>query len=159
MSSVFTNELEKQLLLIAAFLEEDIRRILLEKGHNSTGELVKSIKNVVSRGSSQFTIEGEMAIQGAYIISGRDKGLKGVPVDALVKWIENKKFSDGIKNTRGLAFAIQKTIIKKGIKPDDFISEVFEKRSGRIEKKMGKIIEDALDLSLTNLVNKAKKFV
>ena len=58
-----------------------------------------------------------------------------------------------------MAFAIQKTVIKKGIKSDDFISEVFEKRAVRIENKISDIVEDALELSLTNLVNNAKKFV
>ncbi len=158
MSEIFNTTLESNLLSIAAFLENDIKEILLEKGHKATGELISSIKNTVSRGSSSFTIEGRMGKQGIYIISGREKGLKGIPVDALVRWIENKKFSSGIKSTRGLAFAIQKSIKKKGIKPDDFISEVFEKRAGRIEKKINDSVEVALEASLTNLINKARKF-
>ena len=158
MSAIFTQQLENQLLGIAAFLENDIKEILLEKGHNSTGELVKSIKNVVRRGSDSFTIEGSMAIQGRFVISGRERGAKGVPIDALVEWIENKGFADSVNGVRGVAFAIQKTIKEKGIKADDFIGEVFEKRAARITNKLNNIVKDALEASLTNLVNNSKKF-
>ena len=158
MSNIFNIELEKQLKLIASFLENDIREILLKKGHNASGELNRSIENVVKQGSNMFTIEGLMAEQGKFIINGRDKGLKGVPIDALVKWIEQKNFASAVNKKRNLAFAIQKSIKQKGIKPDDFISEVFERRADRINNKIGKAVEEALDVSLTNLINKAKKF-
>ena len=155
--SIFTQEIERQLYQISTFLQEDIKQILLDKGHNATGELVESIKNTVSRGSDMFTIEGSMAKQGEFVINGR-LGAKGVPIDALVKWIQNKNFSNGISSTRGLAFAIQKSIKKKGIKPDDFIGEVFDKNKGLIERKLDEAVGNALTLSLTNLVNNAQQF-
>tara|TARA_R110002167_G_scaffold174781_2_gene373732 strand:+ start:2623 stop:3099 length:477 start_codon:yes stop_codon:yes gene_type:complete len=156
--SIFTQEIERQLYQISTFLQEDIKQILLDKGHNATGELVESIKNTVSRGSDMFTIEGSMAKQGEFVINGRLIGAKGVPIDALVKWIQNKNFSNGISSTRGLAFAIQKSIKKKGIKPDDFIGEVFDKNKGLIERKLDEAVGNALTLSLTNLVNNAQQF-
>lgn len=156
--SIFTEEIERNLHQISIFLQEDIKQILIDDGHRSTGELVDSIKNTVSAGSNMFVIEGHMAKHGEYIIRGRQKGALGVPIKALIKWIENKNFSTGIKSTKGLAFAIQSSIKKKGIKPNDFIGKVFDKNRAIIERKLNKSVENALTLSLTNLVNNAKQF-
>lgn len=155
--SIFTTELELQLHQIAVFLQEDIKRQLIDDGHTATGGLVDSIKATVSRGSDAFVIEGHMAKQGIFVISGRDKGAKGVPIDALVKWIEIKNFSQGITDTRGLAFAIQKSIKKKGIKPSDFIGKVFKENETLIEDRIHNAIDKALNVSLDNLITNAKK--
>ena len=152
----FNQTLEMNLYQIATFLKADIKQQLIDDGHRATGELVDSINTAVIQGSNMWVIEGSMAKQGEYIIRGRQAGSKGVPIDALVKWIENKNFSDGVSSTRGLAFAIQKSIKKKGIKPDDFISKVFEKNRDLIGRKLDEAVYNALDASLTNLVNQAK---
>ena len=155
----FTQQLEMQLYQIATFLKEDIKQQLLDDGHRATGELIESINTVVSKGSDMFVIEGMMGKTGLFIITGRQAGAKGVPIDALVKWIENKGFSDGIRSTRGIAFAIQKSIKEKGIKPDDFIGKVFEKDRDLIYQKLQSAAYDALNVSLTNLINNANKFI
>lgn len=157
--SIFTEEINRQLNIISVFLQEDMKQILLDEGFNATGELINSIKNTVSTGSNMFVIEGHMAKHGEYIIRGRKAGLKGIPVDALIKWIQNKNFSNGIKSTRGLAFAIQKSVIKKGIKPNDFIETTFKKNEAKLDREMNQAVERALDLSLTNLINNSKQFV
>lgn len=156
--SVFTDEINRQLRIISVFLQEDMKQILLDDGFNATGELINSIENVVSTGSNMFVIEGSMAKHGEYIIRGRKAGLKGIPVEALIKWIQNKNFSTGIKSTRGLAFAIQKSVKKKGIKPNDFIEKTFKKNESMLDRKMNEAVENALDLSLTNLINNSKQF-
>lgn len=155
--SIFSDTLTRDLNQISIFLQEDIKQILIDDGHTASGDLVRSIKNVVTQGTNSFTIEGTMFIQGQFIISGRKKGVKGVPIDALIDWIRNKNFVEGIKKTRGIAFAIQKTIIKKGIKPDDFIEKAFNKNITRIESRLNDSIEEALDLSIENLIKNAQK--
>lgn len=152
------DELEIQLNEIAEFLKKDIQDILLADGHKATGELISSIENTVIKGSDMYVIEGSMAFQGQFIITGREKGKKGVPISALVDWIRNKKFVDGIKKVRGVAFAIQKSIIDNGIKPNDFIEKAFDKSRDRIEVNIDQAVEKALDFALTNLINNAKQF-
>lgn len=151
-------ELEEQLYVISEFLKKDIQDVLLQDGHKATGELIKSIENAVIKGSDMYVIEGSMAYYGQFVITGREKGKKGVPIDALVRWINNKKFVEGIKKTRGVAFAIQKSIIEKGIKPNDFIEKAFDKSRDKIETNIDRAVEKALDLALTNLINNAKQF-
>jgi len=157
--SIFARELEMQLHQIATFLQEDVKRQLIDDGHKATGELIDSIKAVVSKGSDMFVIEGSMAKQGVFVISGRKKGLKGIPIDALVRWIQQKGFSNDIKQTRGIAFAIQTSVKKKGIKPNDFIGKVFDTNRKLIEDKINNAIKKALDISITNLVTNAKQII
>lgn len=156
--STFTQQLERNLNQLAIFLQEDIKRQLIDDGHRATGELVESIKAVVSKGSDMYVIEGSMAKHGLFIISGREKGAKGVPIDALIKWISNKGFTQGIKETKGMAFAIQKTIKKKGIKSNDFIGKVFDKNKSHIDAKVNESVRIALDLSIKNLITNAQQF-
>lgn len=152
------NQLEQSLHVIATYLREDIKQRLIDDGHEATGELINSIKTVVGRESSMYKIDGFMAKQGVFIISGRSAGAKGVPIDALVKWIENKNFSDGIKSTRGLAFAIQTSIKKKGIKPNDFIGKSFDANRVFIGNSLHQAVSDQMHISIKNMINHSKQF-
>lgn len=152
------NQLEQQLYTIATYLREDIKKRLIDDGHTATGELVDSIRTAVSREISMYVINGYMAKQGVFIISGRSAGAKGVPIDALMKWIENKGFSDGIKYTKGIAFAIQKSIKKKGIKPNDFIGKSFDENRLFIGNRLMDAVSEQMHLSITNMINNAKGF-
>ena len=169
----FTQQLEMQLYQIATFLKEDIKQKLEADGHRATGELIESINTVVSKGSDMFVIEGMMGKTGEYIIKGRAIGEKGVPLKALQDWIDNKNFSSGITDksllkiktegkyagTSPLAYLIQRGIKEKGIKPDDFIGKVFEKDRDLIYQKLQSAAYDALNVSLTNLINNANKVI
>jgi len=158
MADIFTQQLEMQLYQIATYLKADIKQQLLDDGHRATGELIESIETIVSKGSNVFTIEGYMGKQGLFIISGRQPGAKGIPIQALVDYLNNKNFGRGIDETRGVAFHIQKRIKKEGIKPDDFIEKVFEKDKDLISQKLNDAAYNALNISLTNLINNAKNF-
>jgi len=153
--SIFSDTLTRDLRQISLFLQEDIKQILIDDGHTASGDLVRSIKNVVKQELNSFVIEGSMFIQGQFIIQGRKKGLKGIPLDALIDWVRQKNFVQGITKTRSVAFAIQKSIKKKGIKPDDFIEKAFNKNIGRIESRINDSVEEALDLSIKNLITNA----
>jgi len=72
-----------------------------------------------------------MAEYGKYVISGRKKFAKKVPISALLKWL--KKIGLQGRNKRGrfishnsLAFAIQTSIWKNGIRGRDFIKPLLE---------------------------------
>lgn len=66
-----------------------------------------------------------------FVISGRRPGARRVPVEALLKWIKNRGISG--RDARGrfisqisLAFAIQNSIYKNGIRGRDFLTPAFE---------------------------------
>ena len=146
------------LLTIAKYLKFDIQARLLEKGHSATGKLVRSINNKVERGNDFITIRGEMIFYGQFVVTGRKPGARGVPIADLVTWIKNKNFSDAATSTLGLAFAIQKSIIKKGIKPDDFIGFVLKKNEARITRDIFALVDKEMRISIENMITNAQKF-
>lgn len=74
------------------------------------------------------TITAYMNEYGKYVISGRRKFVKKVPIAALLVWIAKKGIQGRNKKGRfisrnSLAFAIQAAIYKNGIKPRDFAKD------------------------------------
>ena len=87
--------------------------------------------------------------------SGRRKGLKGVPIEALEAWITQRGLKGRDKKgkfitKRSFAFAIQTNIKKFGIKPSNFVEyslDVLEQND-----KLFKTIEDITFDELVNLI-------
>lgn len=156
--SVFTEEMERGLYQISTFLEADIKQILIDDGHRATGALVDSIKNTVSVGGNVITIEGEMLIYGGAVIKGRPAGTKRIPIDALIDYLNAVNFGRGVKETRGVAFHIQKRIFEEGIEPDDFLQKAFDKNDSKIDRVINSSVETALNISIDNLITQAKQF-
>ena len=150
--------LEQELNIIASFLQQAIREQLVESGHNATGALIRSIENTVKKASNGWVIEGEMLIYGGAVVKGRAPKTKRIPVDALVAYLESVGFSRGAKETRGVAFHVQNRIFEEGIKPDDFIGDVFDRFEGKITRDISNAVERQMDLELTNMINNAKQF-
>lgn len=165
------NQLEQSLHVIATYLREDIKQRLIDDGHTATGELVDSIKTVVSREVSMYVVNGYMAKQGIFIISGREKGAKGVPLEALQKWVENKPFSNGIdaklllkiesgkfEGFSPMAIISQRNIKLRGIKPNDFIGKSFDANRVFIGNSLHQAVSDQMHISIKNMINHAKQF-
>lgn len=85
---------------------------------------------------------------------GRKANLKGVPIDALEKWINSRGLKGRDKKgkfitTRSFAFAIQQNIKKFGIRPSNYIEfsiENLEKNSDLIETLQEITMEELIDL-------------
>lgn len=113
-------EIESALKAIAAALTVSIQAALAEINLDGTG-LQKSIESEVSNGD---TVTAYMVEYGRYVISGRRKFAKKVPIAALLDWISAKgiKSSNPGMSVNSLAFAIQNSIYKNGIQGRDFIT-------------------------------------
>lgn len=148
--------LKNKLDNLKSLIVEDIRRDLLENRHKASGELINSIKVDVVPKIDGFDIEQKMAIQGEYVNIGRKRGLKGVPISALMEWIRHKNFTDGIKNTKGIAFAIQKKIIKDGIRPDPFIERFIGRNKSVIFQMLKEILGNEINADFRNTIIKHK---
>lgn len=84
---------------------------------NATNTLTRSIKYKVVGDTLDITMIG----YGRYVQSGRRAGARMPPVNEIEKWVKVR----GIRpnkggTTRGLSFAIAKSIKEKGIRPFDF---------------------------------------
>ena len=108
---------------IATMLVDAIRIAIADVGLDGS-KLQASIEAEVSKGD---TVTAYMIEYGQWVISGRRKFVKKVPIAALLQWIQDKGITPREINgktisTNQLAFAIQNGIFKNGIKGRDFIT-------------------------------------
>jgi hypothetical protein len=99
----------------------------------ASGNLYNSVSAKVIE--NRETLQIEMLDYWRWVNDGRQP-IKYVPIEPLIKWIDNKaqvdssfrqKFQDAIKtksSIRALAFAISASIKKRGIKPTFFFDQV-----------------------------------
>jgi hypothetical protein len=98
----------------------------------ASGKLRDSISVVTKKVNKDETIIQVLSAEYAqWVQSGRLPGKKGVPVDALEKWIKDRGLTGRDKKgrfikRRSFAFAIQKNIKKFGIRPSNFLDVALE---------------------------------
>lgn len=136
------------------------------KTHNATGSLYKSLSYDIQQDSDILSLAFDMNDYGVYL----DQGVSGVekkyntpfrytnkkpPMQSLFQWIKTKRirFRDSKgKFTRGtyrsIAFVMQNSIYKKGIKPTMFFTKPFEQAFVRYEKDILKAFLDDAEQNL-----------
>ena len=129
---------------IAPIIESKFKEALAEKRYPFGFGKKKGLSNKIASGSLQNSInvgtrttpDGtsltvSMNDYGQWVQSGRLKGKKGVPIDALEKWIKDRGLQGRdakgrfIKR-RSFAFAIQANIKKFGIRPSNWYDVAIE---------------------------------
>lgn len=147
-------EVNDALKIIAAALTASLQAALAEAGLDKS-KLQQSIESEVSNGD---TVTAYMADYGRYVISGRRKFARKVPISALLAWIQEK----GIKprepkmSINSLAWAIQNAIYKNGIigrdfitpaVGDDFVSMAEEMLLDALTKEYDRAVNSAITVS------------
>lgn len=97
----------------------------------ASGSLQKSIQVSVNQTPNGGTLQISMNDYGQWVQSGRLPGKKGVPVDALEKWIIDRGLQGRDKKgryikRRSFAFAIQANIKKFGIRTSNWYDVAIE---------------------------------
>jgi len=130
---------------ITPIIQETLQKTLNEKRYPFGFAKYKGIGNKVASGQLRDTIDVKSKKQGndtiidvfmqgygQWVQSGRLPGKKGVPIDAIEKWIKYKGLVGRDKKgrfikRRSFAFAIQTNIKKFGIRPSNFLDNTIEK--------------------------------
>lgn len=130
---------------IAPIIENKFKEALTEKRYRfgftkrqgisdkiATGSLYNSIKVNVVPGNQTEIIQISMNDYGQWVQSGRLPGKKGVPVDALERWIKARGIQGRDKKgrfitRRSFAFAIQQNIKKFGIRTSNWYDVAIDK--------------------------------
>lgn len=155
------DELEKSLLLINEYLKEEMIAELQRQGHDVTGNLINSITEVIVRDTDFIRMDGMFIFYGPFVDRGRKAGVRKVPIDALMDWIQKKGFETDIKKVKGMAFAIQKTIFDKGVSQEDswhgtdtanFMTGTLLKEQKRIDDDVFNSVNNVLELIIFNIV-------
>jgi hypothetical protein len=124
--------------VIAPIIEEKFKKALEERRYPfgfakkkglsdkvASGSLKNSIQVTAKETEDGGVLQMSMNDYGQWVQSGRLPGKKGVPIDAIEKWIINRKLLGRDKKgrfikRRSFAFAIQKNIKKFGIRPSNW---------------------------------------
>ena len=140
---------------IAQYLNDTLQMELLNQGHTASEALFDSIKTVVERTLTGITITTEALYYAKFVNAGRKPGTKGVPLDVLVEWIRRKRLAMEGKRERSVAFAMQRSIRDKGIKPSRFIDKSIEKfdKSKRLENNIERFMDEYVDEQMQTIFN------
>jgi hypothetical protein len=129
---------------ITPVIQETLQKTLSEKKYPFGFAKYKGIGDKVASGQLRDTIDVQskkegndtvievfMQEYGQWVQSGRLPGKKGVPIDAIEKWIKYRGLLGRDKKgrfikRRSFAFAIQTNIKKFGIRPSNFLDDTLE---------------------------------
>jgi hypothetical protein len=154
---------------IAPIIEEILKKTLEQKKYPYGFAKFKGVGNKVASGKLKNSIqvnvnkvnEDETVIQvlaeqySQWVQSGRLPGKKGVPIEALEKWIKSRSLKGRDKKgkfitNRSFAFAIQNNIKKFGIRPSNFLDVALETIGN--DPKIMELLEGEAYEELINLI-------
>ena len=147
------------LIDIANYLEQQLKQKLMEQQHVATGDLLNSIKVEVKSTVDRWQIIGSNLHYGNI----QDTGLRPgnyVPISALLDWIRAKKINLNGRRELDAAFAIQKSIFRKGTPTDGdrnkkrWISGTLEEEATTIQQMIQKALQQEIELMVENLVKR-----
>ena len=144
-----------QLLDISQALRQELiettRAVLISKGVESNSDLVKSV-DYKDEGDGAFTLLVNDYYE--FVSKGRKPRARKVPISALIDFIKQNR----IRPNRGqsinqLAYAIQTSIFKSGIKPKKFVDDVDETAFDVYEERIMDILEVGVVDAMANAFN------
>lgn len=153
------NELDE----IGQYIIEELAKEIIKQDHSNTGKLIQSLDYRVSSGANSISVIVEMNDYGKYVNTGRKRGARKVPIDALVEWIKQRGIESNNKKAIGIAFAIQKTIQRDGIptknsrkrgKRVEFVDDTIKRIRANLEDRVSKILEKEVELQIDNFVKR-----
>ncbi len=151
---------------IGNFIIEALQKELVEQGHDNTGNLVNSFEQRVIRLPDSIVLEILMDKYGIYVNEGRDKHKKKVPLDVLIRWIEQRAIVTGDKKVKSMAFAIQQNIWKEGSptagsfehtkngRRKGFIDFVIDYKIDEVYDKLEKELFEGYDEAIAKIIKK-----
>ena len=101
---------------------------LISKGKLATGQLVQGIQHTeqFDEQDEQFVTTIKIPGYGKYVNEGRRPGAKMPPIQPILQWINVRRIRTPQYTQPQLAWAIAKSIAKKGIRPTPFIENSIE---------------------------------
>lgn len=164
------NGFEQGLELIGDFIVLRLKETLgfTDQNHNATGALNESIRHVVTKSGSGFEIAIWALDYAKKVDEGQPEGTV-VSITVLLEWMENRGIARGEPNIRGIAWLIQRAIIKEGTptsgslkfsrnrKRTEFIKVTLDANAKTIFKMVLDLFQEEITLSLDNTIRKNKR--
>jgi len=146
------------------YLVTEARKNLTRKNKNNTKKLYDSLRYEVDVKQNSMNFDFIMEEYGEWVDKGRQKG-KMPPQSAILKWVEQRRiqFRDNrgkFKTYDSTAWAIAKSIKKRGIPATDFYSRPFNLGYKRLPDDVvlayALDVQDFLEFSINELNEKYK---
>ena len=155
----------KGIELIALFVIDFIKAEFVAQGHSNTGKLEDSLT---------WKLEGnKINIYGVdyakWVESGRQKGAKRIPIDALITWVEQRGIVNGDKEVKNVAYAIQQKIFQEGSptngslqfsnngRRDKFITYAIDENSKAIFDKISEVMGAMITGQFEDMMQEARR--
>ena len=113
------------------------KKNLKSKDKIASGNLYNSLQYRIN----QNKLEYEMASYALYVDEGRQPG-KGIPVDALKKWLKIKGIDEKY------SFVINRAIKKRGIKPTFFFTAAAETTEKDLDRLLDEYCNSLLEFTI-----------
>lgn len=130
-----TKELMKDLITDLTLLAQ---RTMIENGLEANSDLVKSVAFIEKDNGLQLVANDYYT----YVSTGRRPKARKVPVEDLIIWIKSKGIGAG--NINGLAFAIQQSIYKNGIRGKGFENPVENNVADMASEELAEVLSEVI---------------
>jgi len=104
----------------------NIKQDLISEGKSATGNLVKGTKGTTKVSGTKVIFEGVAPDYYIFVDKGRRAGAKMPPIKPIQQWIKQKGLDLN-------AFAVAKSIAKKGIKPTRIYTRAVEELKAELD--------------------------
>ena len=120
------------------------QQVLIKSGVKANSELVDSVEWQYSRDSLLMYVNEYYES----LSKGRQPLKKKIPIQGIIKWIKTNNITSSKYPPGQLAFVIQRSIYLHGIRGKNFIDQVQNTVSDRVEIEVANDLEDLISESL-----------
>lgn len=127
-------------------LESIVAQILVRSGVKKNSDVIQSIE--FTETNSRDSLFMYVSDYYRHVSNGRRPRAKKIPIQALVRFIKKNNISSGSRSVNQIAYAMQNSIYKAGIKGKNFITTVENSVSDYVEIQIADFLEEYLADSL-----------
>ena len=142
---------------LAIELEGYLRENLKKYGKTVSKDLYNSIKVEIKEFTDSFQIIGKSLYYGQFVERGRKAGGKRVPLSVLLQWVKARGLASGNKEISKVAWAIQTSIHKRGIKAAPFVADTLKEQRAQIRNQLNMAFEQIIQINVIDLVHKTNE--
>ena len=121
-----------------------VQQVLVQKGVKKNADLVNSVDWDYGRNQMLMYVNDYYY----YVSKGRKPRAKKIPINALISFIKKNNISSTKYSTNELAWAMQSSIYKAGIKGKNFIEVVEKSVTDFVEIRLADFLEEFVADSL-----------
>ena len=151
------------LLSIGEIWKQEALKNLVDQGHVASRELIDGVQTRIEFRTDSIVLIEDHPLHGLFMDLNphRRPGAKGVPISALEDWIRQKGFELDATKVRGIAFAIQKTIIKEGSptrgskamgKKTGWLSDALDAREDEFNLMIEEVLQEEINIIIDNVI-------